>query len=185
MPELRSADAAACEVLGSCEGLIETAFDRAASILPCPIGAEGICCKNCAMGPCRLIGTTTRGVCGATQATVAARNFARAVAAGASAHSDHGRGMALALLAVAKGEAKGFPHPRRGKAPHRGRLHGHQDRRPAGDGHRPRRRRGSPGRVRQADRRAHVSLAGPPQRGRSSGTTRRSLPAASTARSSR
>jgi carbon-monoxide dehydrogenase catalytic subunit len=108
MPELKSADAAACEVLGSCEGLIETAFDRAASMLPCPIGAEGICCRNCAMGPCRLIGTTTVGVCGATQSTVAARNFARAVAAGASAHSDHGRGMALALLAVAKGEAKGF-----------------------------------------------------------------------------
>ncbi len=108
MPERKSADAAACEVLGSCEGVIETAFDRAADILPCPIGAEGICCKNCAMGPCRLIGTTTRGVCGATQATVSARNFARAVAAGASAHSDHGRGMALALLAVAKGETHGF-----------------------------------------------------------------------------
>ncbi len=108
MPEQKSADPAACEVLGSCEGVIETAFDRAASIMPCPIGAEGICCKNCAMGPCRLIGTTTRGVCGATQATVAARNFARAVAAGAAAHSDHGRGMALALLAVAKGEAHGF-----------------------------------------------------------------------------
>ncbi len=108
MPERKSADAAACEVLGSCEGLVETAFDRAANILPCPIGAEGICCKNCAMGPCRLMGDTPRGVCGATQSTVAARNFARAVAAGVSAHSDHGRGMALALLAVAKGETHGF-----------------------------------------------------------------------------
>ncbi len=60
------------------------------------------------MGPCRLVAKTTRGVCGATRSTVAARNFARSVAGGAAAHSDHGRGMALALLAVAKGETEGF-----------------------------------------------------------------------------
>ncbi|MDO8690961.1 MAG: anaerobic carbon-monoxide dehydrogenase catalytic subunit, partial [Dehalococcoidia bacterium] len=48
------------------------------------------------------------GVCGATPSTITARNFARAVAAGASAHSDHGRDMALVLRAVAKGEAKGY-----------------------------------------------------------------------------
>ncbi len=108
MPEQKSIDGAACEVLISCEGQVETAFDRAAAIIPCPIGADSVCCKNCAMGPCRLIGPTTTGVCGATRATVAARNFARAVAAGSSAHSDHGRGMAFALLAVANGEAQGF-----------------------------------------------------------------------------
>ena len=108
MPERMSADPAACEVLDSCEGTIETAFDRAASVKPCPIGARGICCKVCAMGPCRITGTTTRGVCGATAATIAARNFARSVAGGAAAHSDHGRGMAMTLLAVAKGEAQGY-----------------------------------------------------------------------------
>jgi anaerobic carbon-monoxide dehydrogenase catalytic subunit len=108
MPERKSVDEAACQVLASCEGRIETAFDRAAALMPCPVGADGTCCKNCAMGPCRLVGTVTRGVCGATRSTVAARNFARAVAAGAAAHSDHGRGMAFALLAVAKGEAEGF-----------------------------------------------------------------------------
>ena len=108
MPEEKSADTAACEVLDFCEGVIETAFDRASNIKPCPIGAEGACCKHCAMGPCRLVGKTTVGVCGATRATVAARNFARSVAAGAAAHSDHGRGMAMALLAVANGEAEKF-----------------------------------------------------------------------------
>jgi carbon-monoxide dehydrogenase catalytic subunit len=106
--EPRSMDIAVCEVLASCEGVVETAFDRATTIRPCPIGAEGACCKHCAMGPCRLVGKVDRGICGATRATVAARNFARQVAAGASAHSDHGRGMAFALLAVAKGEAQGF-----------------------------------------------------------------------------
>ena len=32
----------------------ETIFDRAEAMKPCPIGAEGSCCKNCAMGPCRV-----------------------------------------------------------------------------------------------------------------------------------
>jgi carbon-monoxide dehydrogenase catalytic subunit len=54
------------------------------------------------------VGKATRGVCGASRATVAARNFARAVAGGSAAHSDHGRGLAFALMAVAKGEAQGF-----------------------------------------------------------------------------
>jgi anaerobic carbon-monoxide dehydrogenase catalytic subunit len=51
---------------------------------PCAIGLQGICCKNCAMGPCRLplpkggvVGEDTRkGLCGATPNTIAARNFA-------------------------------------------------------------------------------------------------------------
>ena len=87
---------------------ISTAFSRAASIKPCPIGSDGACCKMCGMGPCRLVGKTTRGVCGATLGTVAARNFARMVAAGGAAHSDHGRDLAFTLIAVGKGEAEGY-----------------------------------------------------------------------------
>ena len=107
MSSEKSIDPAVLEVLACCEGL-ETAFDRAEAMKPCPIGAESLCCKMCAMGPCRLVGKVTRGVCGATRATVAARNFARAVAAGASAHSDHGRDLAFALMAVAQGETQGY-----------------------------------------------------------------------------
>jgi carbon-monoxide dehydrogenase catalytic subunit len=47
-------------------------------------------------------------VCGATLETVAARNLARGIAAGAAAHSDHGLDMAFTLEAVAKGEAPGY-----------------------------------------------------------------------------
>ena len=108
MAEVRSKDLAALEVLGCCEGTLETAFDRAESSKACPIGADSLCCKMCFMGPCRLVGKVTRGVCGATRATVAARNFARAVAAGAAAHSDHGRDLCFTLMAVAKGEAQGY-----------------------------------------------------------------------------
>ncbi|MFH1560746.1 MAG: anaerobic carbon-monoxide dehydrogenase catalytic subunit [Chloroflexota bacterium] len=91
-----------------------TAFTRAQSMAPCPIGVEGLCCRVCFMGPCRFVARRGQriedvtGVCGATAATVVARNFARMVAGGAAAHSDHGRDMALVLLAAAKGEAKGY-----------------------------------------------------------------------------
>jgi len=87
---------------------IETAFDRAENIKPCPIGSDGVCCKICAMGPCRLVGKVTTGICGATLDTVVARNLARQIAAGSAAHSDHGRDMALALLAVAEGHAPDY-----------------------------------------------------------------------------
>jgi carbon-monoxide dehydrogenase catalytic subunit len=87
---------------------VETAFDRAEYIKPCPIGSEGVCCKICAMGPCRLVGKVKTGICGATVDTVVARNLARMIAAGAAAHSDHGRDMALALLAVAEGDAPDY-----------------------------------------------------------------------------
>jgi anaerobic carbon-monoxide dehydrogenase catalytic subunit len=89
---------------------ISTVFSRAAEMRPCPIGAEGACCKLCAMGPCRISGKdkeNKRGVCGATVETIAARNFVRQVAAGAAAHSDHGRDVALMLKAIAAGEVEG------------------------------------------------------------------------------
>jgi len=98
---------------------VNTAFDRAEAMKPCPIGAVGSCCKNCGMGPCRVPlpkgkeetpeeKLKRRGICGATAETIAARNFIRMIAGGAAAHSDHGRGVAELFLAVAKGEAPGY-----------------------------------------------------------------------------
>ena len=48
------------------------------------------------------------GLCGATSETIAARNFARMVAAGTAAHSDHARGITEAFLATARGEIPEF-----------------------------------------------------------------------------
>jgi len=93
---------------------ISTVYDRAAAMKPCPIGADGSCCKNCSMGPCRVPPSKKEGepakvgLCGATAETIAARNFARMVAAGASAHSDHGRGVAEVFLLAAKGKIPGY-----------------------------------------------------------------------------
>ncbi|MDA8217185.1 MAG: anaerobic carbon-monoxide dehydrogenase catalytic subunit [Dehalococcoidales bacterium] len=112
MTNAKSIDPAALEMLEVtlAEG-ISTAFARADEIKPCPIGRGGACCRNCFMGPCRFTGKNaeeSRGVCGATLSTVAARNLARAIAGGAAAHSDHGRDLAMTLRAVGKGEAKGY-----------------------------------------------------------------------------
>jgi carbon-monoxide dehydrogenase catalytic subunit len=109
--EEKSLDPAAQEMLIYAEELgLETAFERADKMAACPIGsgASGSCCKVCFMGPCRLTKDGQTGVCGATIETITARNFARAVAAGAAAHSDHGRDLALTLKAVAEGHAQGY-----------------------------------------------------------------------------
>lgn len=91
---------------------IETCFERAQKLKPCPIGEKGACCKICHMGPCRFVGSDAeeeaRGVCGATVSTVASRNILRMAVAGSAAHIDHARDMAFTLLAVANGEAKDF-----------------------------------------------------------------------------
>jgi len=91
---------------------IEVAWDRLKAQQPqCGFGRLGLCCRNCYQGPCRIdpFGEgPQRGVCGATADTIVARNFARMVAAGAAAHSDHGRDMALTLLAAAEGEAPDY-----------------------------------------------------------------------------
>ncbi|MBE9501587.1 MAG: anaerobic carbon-monoxide dehydrogenase catalytic subunit [Chloroflexi bacterium] len=109
MAEKKTIDPAVLEILDKAEADgVSTAFDRAETTKPCPIGHAGLCCKNCFMGPCRLTGKTTVGVCGATIETVAARNLAREIAGGAAAHSDHGRDMAHTLIAAAQGEAPDY-----------------------------------------------------------------------------
>ncbi|MCL5265489.1 MAG: anaerobic carbon-monoxide dehydrogenase catalytic subunit [Chloroflexi bacterium] len=88
-----------------------TAFSRAEGMKPCPIGRAGSCCSFCFMGPCRMVGKDREqltGICGAKPATIAARNLARWIAAGAASHSDHGRDMAIALRETARGKAQGY-----------------------------------------------------------------------------
>jgi carbon-monoxide dehydrogenase catalytic subunit len=104
-----SDDKAVCELLESMEEEITTVFSRSQTLKPCPIGSaiSGICCKNCGMGPCRVMENKT-GLCGATLGTIAARNLARHIAAGAAAHSDHGRDMAILLGLTAEGKAEGL-----------------------------------------------------------------------------
>jgi len=92
----------------SLEDALSTAFTRVDELVPCNIGGAGMCCKLCGMGPCRLTKDGMTGICGATIDTIQARNFIRAIAAGAAAHSDHGRDMAFTLKAVANHQAEGY-----------------------------------------------------------------------------
>ena len=85
---------------------IPTAWDRLEAQTPqCGFGKQGVCCRICMMGPCRITKKAPLGVCGANVDTIVARNFLRAIAAGVSAHSDHGRTVAEVFLATARGEA--------------------------------------------------------------------------------
>ena len=107
--EERSIDPAAQAMLIRADEIgVGTAFSRADEMPACPIGADGMCCKICGMGPCRLTKDGQTGVCGATIDTIQARNLIRAIAAGAAAHSDHGRDMAFTLKAVANDETEGY-----------------------------------------------------------------------------
>jgi len=90
---------------------VETAFDRAANMKACPIGADSACCKHCSMGPCRLNAKDPYGkvgVCGATIDTIQARNFARMVASGAAAHTDHGMSMLDLFREVVNGNIQDY-----------------------------------------------------------------------------
>ncbi len=80
------------------ERFAETWADRKQAQKPqCKFGEEGVCCRICSMGPCRITPKAPRGICGADAAAIAGRNYIRAVAGGASAHSDHGRDVAHVL----------------------------------------------------------------------------------------
>jgi carbon-monoxide dehydrogenase catalytic subunit len=112
-PKECSCDPAAQDMLGRmADAGVETAWDRLQAQTPqCKFGKQGLCCRICNMGPCRIIPGKKgkdRGVCGADADTIIARNWLRAVAAGASAHSDHGRGVAHTFLAMARGEAPDY-----------------------------------------------------------------------------
>ena len=112
-PKKRSSDKAAQEMIDlMAEAGLENAWDRLQAQLPqCGFGRLGICCRICTMGPCRIDPFEDGpkvGVCGADADTIVARNFLRAVAAGTSAHSDHGRAVASVFLAAAKGHAPDY-----------------------------------------------------------------------------
>ncbi len=89
-----------------------TAWDRFEKQQPqCGFGELGLCCRNCNMGPCRIdpFGEgPSKGVCGATADIMVARNLLRAIASGASAHSDHARDVAQAFLRISQGKATSY-----------------------------------------------------------------------------
>lgn len=76
----------------------------------CGFGLQGVCCRLCSNGPCRITPSSPKGICGANADTIVARNFLRAVAAGSGCYIHVVENTALNLknTAKAKGELKGI-----------------------------------------------------------------------------
>lgn len=91
---------------------IETIWDRYEVMQPqCGFGELGICCRNCLQGPCRINpfgGQPDKGICGARDYTIVARNLIRNIAGGAAAHSGHGRHLAETMLKALEGRTKAY-----------------------------------------------------------------------------
>src|ERR1035438_4872236 len=88
---------------------VGTVFDRYELQHPqCKFGTDGVCCRLCHMGPCRITPRAQLGICGANADTITARNLLREIAAGTAAHSDHGRMLVRTLKLVAQGKGEDF-----------------------------------------------------------------------------
>ena len=113
MSEYNTIDVAATQMLDKAKeiGFLST-FDRAKAQEPrCTFGNTGICCRICLAGPCRILPKKpggNKGICGARDYTIVARNTVRYIAGGAAAHSDHGREIAETFMHVAEGKVKDY-----------------------------------------------------------------------------
>ena len=76
----------------------------------CGFGLQGVCCRLCSNGPCRITPNAPRGICGADADTIVTRNFLRAVASGSGCYIHIVENTALNLKKTAqiKGELKGL-----------------------------------------------------------------------------
>jgi anaerobic carbon-monoxide dehydrogenase catalytic subunit len=108
-PEDRAVDAASIEMIRRAEAQgMDTAFSRSDAQTECPFAKQGVCCRICHMGPCRITAKSPHGICGADADTIVARNYLREVASGTAAHSDHGRHLVLLLRNVAEGKGGSY-----------------------------------------------------------------------------
>jgi carbon-monoxide dehydrogenase catalytic subunit len=91
---------------------VTTMWERYQNMQPqCGFGDLGLCCRICNNGPCRInpFGKEpSRGICGATDYTIASRNLIRMIAGGCSAHSDHARHVVHAFHALTEGKAPAY-----------------------------------------------------------------------------
>lgn len=76
----------------------------------CNFGLQGVCCRLCSNGPCRITPEAPRGICGANADTIVTRNFLRAVASGSGCYIHIVENTALNLKHTAeiRGELKGL-----------------------------------------------------------------------------
>ena len=120
--EKLSMDEAAQEMIkkAQAEG-VETIFDRAEKMKPCPIGVEGACCRIAPRAPagcrrprrnpgknCRKKRRSAWACAGPPPRPSAPGTLPAWWRRGPAAHSDHARGVAKMFIEVAKGKAQGY-----------------------------------------------------------------------------
>ncbi|MDR2499465.1 MAG: anaerobic carbon-monoxide dehydrogenase catalytic subunit [Treponema sp.] len=76
----------------------------------CGFGLQGVCCRLCANGPCRITPEAQRGICGASADVLVTRNLLRAIASGSGCYIHVVENTALNLknTALEKGKLKGL-----------------------------------------------------------------------------
>ena len=76
----------------------------------CGFGLQGVCCRLCANGPCRITPDSPRGICGASADVMVTRNLLRAVASGSGCYIHVVENTALNLknTALERGKLKGL-----------------------------------------------------------------------------
>ncbi len=91
---------------------IPTVWDRYQTMKPqCGFGDNGLCCRHCLQGPCRIdpFGEGPQsGICGATADVMVARGLDRAIAAGTAAHSGHAKHLAHTMRKMALGQTESY-----------------------------------------------------------------------------
>ena len=90
---------------------METSHHRVESqSTKCAFGLQGVCCRLCANGPCRITPESPRGICGANADTIVVRNLLRAVASGSGCYIHVVENTALNVKNTAKtrGEIRGI-----------------------------------------------------------------------------
>ncbi len=68
----------------------------------CGFGLQGVCCKLCSNGPCRITPDSPKGVCGADADVMVSRSFLRSVAAGSACYIHLAENAAQSLKDVAR-----------------------------------------------------------------------------------
>ncbi len=105
----RTVDPAALQVIEASDGKVETSYDRYVNMQPqCNFGEQGICCRICLQGPCRITKKASKGVCGAHDYTIVARHLIRMMCGGCAAHADHARHMTHVGEMMTEGKAPDY-----------------------------------------------------------------------------
>ena len=109
----KSMDSAVRQMIDKAEERnVPTVWDRYQLMRPqCGFGDNGLCCRHCLQGPCRIDpfgeGPQT-GICGATADVMVARGLDRAIAAGTAAHSGHAKHLAHTMKKMALGQTDAY-----------------------------------------------------------------------------